>query len=66
MCSHRIADAIADYRQAHVMASDDGTALREALLADIPHLRARGICDQDTWLVVDAAVQVQGPLTLNT
>ena len=65
MCSHRIADAIADYRQAHVMASDDGTALREALLADLPHLRARGICDQDTWLVVDAAVQVQGPLTLN-
>ena len=66
MCSHRIAEAIADYRQAHVMASDDGTALREALLADLPHLRARGICDQDTWLVVDAAVQVQGPLTLNT
>lgn len=56
LCGHRIVDAIADYRQAREMTGDDGTVLRQAVAADLPHLRARGITDQDAWLVIDAAL----------
>lgn len=56
LCNHEIVEAIADYRQAQAMAGDDGSALRDAVLADLPHLRARGIDDRDAWLVIDASL----------
>ena len=52
LCGQRIVEAIADYRQALALAGDDTTALRETILADLPHLRARGITQQDTLLTV--------------
>ena len=60
LCGQRIVEAIADYRQALALAGNDGAALRETVLADLPHLRARGITQQDVMLVLDA---VEAPLS---
>lgn len=54
LCGQRIVDAIADYSQAQSLAGNNGMALRETAKADLPHLLARGISEQDVMLVLDA------------
>jgi len=55
LCSHRVAEAITDYRQALALAPN-ANALRDTILADLPHLQSRGMNEQDVRLVIDAAL----------
>lgn len=57
LCNHRVADAIADYRQALALTDHNAATLRESILEDLPHLQARGLSEQDIRLVIDATIQ---------
>lgn len=58
LCARRVADAIADYRQALSLAENNPKTLRDAVLADLPHLQHRGISEQDLRLVLDATIML--------
>ncbi len=53
---HRTADAIGSYRQALALLNGDGEALRNAFVADLPTLLARGLHPDDLPLIIDATL----------
>lgn len=53
LSTHMMSEAIADYRQALKMCDNDENMMRDTFMADMVHLKSRGVDELDARLVLD-------------